>query len=424
MNDYNQLLLLMKVGFSGILFVTGFYGLFVLLRNRRSPAALLSLPAFLALVLISVGVLLAFSDHKNKYDFLNLVKFISGIFTLVYGVYATLSDFYEEDENGRRVIRRVGLIGITLFFSSTILSISADHVKRAIEKQVVEKQKKYLESIVDKIVVVDKSTGEMNVNFRRFSDQLFTDIKKANGDLQLSREALGICEGRRGELEREMGAVKKEGSICVENLETRTRELSSRTAELEQLGNLLRENRQELRRSGDKLIETEGRIVGLQKDIKVAGVELNRIRESHGETLSLVREREREIRELSEAREKMEKRLVELELQRTSEKKRLADANKTLRELRQELERRTGQFDESRKTIDELVKTNRKLMRLIPSPLNDSQTEGDPVSKIDRTGMKGGKPGLNTGEKHKPSAGESDDPTKANPVRPQRAVGE
>ncbi len=210
MSGYDFVLQLMKYGFSGLLLLISFYGFYSVLKKDRSPRAFLSWPIFFALILISVGVVLLFSDHESHRDFLNLVKIISGIFTVIYGIYATLNDFYEDNEEGRRVITRIGLIGIILFFFSALLSVGADYIKRGIEKQALEERRKYLERIVDKLVVVDQKSGKLGLNLQKFTKTLMEEVKQANSEMRDLRVKLADREARIASLEKDLAANKKE----------------------------------------------------------------------------------------------------------------------------------------------------------------------------------------------------------------------
>ena len=296
MEGYDWLLVIMKYGFSLVLLGVAIFGIITVIRTEKSLYALFSLPALLSIIILLLGILLLFIDTTQRYDFLNLIKVVSGIFTLIYGIYATLNDFFEENEEGKRNITRVGLVGILLFFFSTILSMGADYVKRGIEKVVAQERREHLENIVDKIVVVDKSTGKLGLDFNKFSESLFNDVKKANQALLVAKSSLANREARILELEK--------------NLETEKQNLVN--------------NRTELKKTGESLSRREG--------------ELARTRESLN---TLETKNKADLDRLSKTAAALKGRESELTL-----------VNKNLAEVKNNLTRQASELNGARKTLE------------------------------------------------------------------------
>ena len=363
MTDYAPLILAMKFGFSAVLLISGLYGMVEIFRVKRSLRGLFSLPAALALVLMVVSVLLLAADHEKYYDFLNLVKILSGVFTLVYGIYATLNDFYEQDESGRRAITKIGMVGILLFFTSTILSIAADYVKNSIQKQEIEERRKYYASIVDKLVVVDQSTGKLNINFQKFTDNLFQDLKKTQTDLFETRKTLADREGRISTLERQLsesakdlkaaeaslGALQSDLGATKERLgsaEERARDTKARLEEtgvkLEKAGQSLAARQAEVREVRRQLGEVSEVLRKKDAELNALGQEAARIKEelrgAHADTA----EWRRRADDLAPVREAFARRESEL-----------AGALGDLHEARVTIKRQAADLGRSRKVLDE-----------------------------------------------------------------------
>lgn len=365
MTDYAGLILAMKFGFSAVLLLTGLYGLYAIYRANRSVRAFLRLPAALAFILLFVSILLLTADHEKYYDFLNLVKIISGVFTLVYGIYATLNDFYEQDESGRRAITRIGMIGILLFFTSTILSIAADYVKNSIQKQEIDERRRYYASIVDKLVIVDQSTGRLNINFQKFTENLFSDLKRTQQELLETRKTLADREGKLSALERQLNQSTQALRQAEERIEKLTGDLGQTR---ERLANAEERGREALRR----LEEESQKLERAGRDIEARTVELNGAQRNLKDTQDLLRRREGELaRSLQEAaRVKEELKGLQTE---AAEWRRRGEEVPTLRE---NLGRREGelsalrpQLEDTRAQVRSLDQEARRLRGLLDERL-------------------------------------------------------
>ena len=321
-------LLLMKYIFSGVLLLIGVYGVWTICRayiRTRTWKTFLSWPFYMALALLVIGMLLLLADHRQSYDFLNLVKIISGMFTIIYGIYATLNDFYETDETGRRAITKIGLVGVVLFLASAFLSMGADYVKRGIEKQKIEERRQYLANILNKVVFVDKSTGNLSINFQRFSDKLFADIQKANRELLETKKILADREGRLAALEKELIDARMSLNSKSAQLTETEKDLSATTARLN-------DARQRLANADKELVSTQGKLSTTRQTL--AGREA-----SLGEAQTLVREQksklERLDHELHQTREELQVRSTELNAARHN----LTDRERRLAKYDAEIER-------------------------------------------------------------------------------------
>jgi hypothetical protein len=60
---------------------------------------------------------------------LYVIKYCAAVVAGVYGIYATVTDFHKENENGEKVLTTKGRAGIALLVLSTVLSLSSDTIK-------------------------------------------------------------------------------------------------------------------------------------------------------------------------------------------------------------------------------------------------------------------------------------------------------
>lgn len=232
----------LKYGFSTVLILAG---LVLLVLSWREDKRLKSLFRGLGIVsypLIAGGAILALFTGESAGGFsLFLVKAISTAFGLIYGIYATLNGFIETDkETGRRIVTKLGVVGIFLLSFNTVLSVTMDYLQEAasLETRLQEKEealkleterKREYEKLLGSVGFVGQRTGDLKIDFEKFSQSLYqslvaveTDLKKARTDLS-ARETelkdtvirLGITESAlrdlhetRSKLEKSLGAAE------------------------------------------------------------------------------------------------------------------------------------------------------------------------------------------------------------------------
>lgn len=396
MTEFTPIVIAMKYGFAGVLFCTGLYGLFEIFRTKRTVRAFITLPAALSMILLGISGALLVADHERYYDFLNLVKILSGIFTLVYGVYATLNDFYQMDETGRRSLTKVGLVGILLFFSSTLLSISADYVKNSIEKQAIEERRKYYASIVDKLVVVDKSTGKLSIDFQKFTENLFRDLKSAQEDLFNTRRTLAEREGRITALEAqladsakalrreekqllllqgELGATREKLATASEMARSTRVSLDEQNQKLEKAENLLAERRAEVRELRRAAKQTEDALKARENELAGANREALRLGQEAASFRSELESARKRLDQLSTA----EQRLGRSEGELASARKQLEDTENRAQKSEAELGRVRRSLDQK---LGELSGLHRELLKAQQSLAAAQKEMADTLARL------------------------------------------
>ena len=361
MRDYVTLILAMKFGFSAVLLFSGVYGLVALHRAKRSLRAFLSLPGALALVLLIVSALLLVADHEKYYDFLNLVKIISGVFTLIYGIYATLNDFYEQDETGRRAITRIGMVGILLFFTSTIFSIAADYVKNSIQKEEIDERRRYYARIVDKLVIVDQSTGKLNINFQKFTENLFLDLKRTQQELLDTRRALADREGRVSTLERQVAEGARELKAAEARVESQQFELGGIKERLSAAEERAREGKA-------KLDDTAAKLDQASRGLAARRAELGELRKQLGETADSLRKKDAELGQAVQETARSKEELRRMQSDVTDWRKRadeIGPVREALGRREAELTALQAQLEEARRIVKRLEGDARRSRRLL-----------------------------------------------------------
>lgn len=139
-----------------------------------------------------------------------ILKYSGTVISGLYGMYATLTDFYEERDGHRRLTKK-GYFGITLLCVSLFLSLSMDIVSDIKEGEEAAKRRAKEEALVkqlsQQVVTTNKILSENLERIENFEIKLFVSInplafKYANGQSILSQKTLAILEAdKRGEQE-------------------------------------------------------------------------------------------------------------------------------------------------------------------------------------------------------------------------------
>ncbi len=103
-----------------------------------------------------------------------VVKYTSALFTAGYGLYATVTDFKVERKDGRKILSRKGYIGIGILIVSSVLSLSTNAIKDAIDSR--EKAAKDSKEDQTRLEITGKLREQLETS-RQMAETLQTEQK-------------------------------------------------------------------------------------------------------------------------------------------------------------------------------------------------------------------------------------------------------
>ncbi|HNL00010.1 MAG TPA: hypothetical protein PKJ30_02795, partial [Leptospiraceae bacterium] len=204
---YQLFIQIIKYGFSTVLFGVGLYVLIASYREHKSFRRLFKGFAITAYFLFAAGMtLLIFTGETAAQLSMFFIKAISTAFGLLYGIYATLNGFMETDPaTGKKTVTRLGVLGIFILSFNTILLVSMDYLQEtaAMEEKLQEKQlqldqererKIEYERLLGSVSFVDRKTGDLKIDFEKFSESLYRSLVTVETDLRNTRIELATRE--------------------------------------------------------------------------------------------------------------------------------------------------------------------------------------------------------------------------------------
>jgi hypothetical protein len=115
-------------------------------------------------------------------------KYIGSTFAAAYGVYATVTDFKEEKQ-GKKVLSKKGVWGITLLLFSILLNTSSDAFRDLHDRAKADEEKKaQAKAVADQKQVSDNLSAELNL-----TRQLNADLNKVNKELRQTSVTAGLA---------------------------------------------------------------------------------------------------------------------------------------------------------------------------------------------------------------------------------------
>jgi hypothetical protein len=131
-----------------------------------------------------------------------VVKYTAAVLSGAYGVYATLTDFHE-NENGKKVLSRKGRMGLLLLLISTLLSLSSDGLKDYRENRETKRE----EAKREELAAEERKTGSQvaaslttSLATARLLDSALSSLRATSEAVQHNSQvtAMTLHEAQRG----------------------------------------------------------------------------------------------------------------------------------------------------------------------------------------------------------------------------------
>lgn len=391
----------LKYGFSTVLVAAGLVLLVLAWREGRSLRSLFRGLGIVAYPLILGGLVLALFTGDSSSGFsLFFIKAISTAFGLIYGIYATLNGFIETDkETGRRVVTKLGMVGIFLLSFNTVLSVTMDYLQEAatLEAKLVEKEealkleterKLEYEKLLGSVGFVGQKAGDLKIDFEKFSQSLYQSIVALEGDLKKSRAdlaaretelkdtvvRLGIAESGLRDLQETRSKLEKSLGGAEADLRTVRSRLDETEAARKAAAELAGKKEQELAASQARLKETAD-------DLAARSIDLARVQEQLAASNRLGSAADAELRE---AKSRLTATENTLRLSQDEAKKALAALaareveTKYLKTQTAQLEQQAAQLQQQNQT---LLQQNQQLQSQLQKAQQPPKADQPPDSK-------------------------------------------
>ncbi|MBL8019025.1 MAG: hypothetical protein JNM27_05130 [Leptospirales bacterium] len=248
---YQLWIQIIKYGFSSVLFLAAGFILYFAYKETRSVRTLFRGFALTAYMLIAAGLLLMlFTGATANQLSLIFIKGVSTAFGLIYGIYATLNGFIETDANGKRIVTRLGVLGIFILSFNTVLVISMDYLSEvaSMESKIQEKQEQLeqererkieYEKLLGSVSFVDRKTGDLKIDFQTFSESLYKSLVSVQIELKNTRVELSQRETELKDATARFAVADQNQRNLQEALLKTEKSLSTREAELKESQNRL-----------------------------------------------------------------------------------------------------------------------------------------------------------------------------------------
>jgi hypothetical protein len=193
---------LVRYGISLIWIVTGIIAIrYAYIEYRKR--FFLSWNGWLAVLILAGAICLSWYDYRDDKTLLFLLKILASGFATIYGLFATVNDLYVQ-RGGRRVLTRIGKLGILFSISTLVLSIGSGVIQDQVDKRNAERSQARLQqrrdeyerrsdslrikseilqqktdsimATLQKALTIDSSTGKVVINLAVFKNDLRNDI--------------------------------------------------------------------------------------------------------------------------------------------------------------------------------------------------------------------------------------------------------
>ncbi|EPG74300.1 hypothetical protein LEP1GSC058_3822 [Leptospira fainei serovar Hurstbridge str. BUT 6] len=204
-------------------------------KERKRLKFFISWQAIVSYILITSGfVLIVLSAYLSIDDILTIFRELTTLFAFIYGVFATIHDFHEKDnETGKRVVTNVGKIGVMVLTVNILLSMSTDYVNQAlanIDKDHLDSKIKILEQeYITQTGEIKGDTSLLLSNYQQYIElshrkvgELEAEIEKLRTESQNTAQALKETQGR-------LAQSLQENQERVKELETVNGQLTVKT---------------------------------------------------------------------------------------------------------------------------------------------------------------------------------------------------
>jgi hypothetical protein len=278
---YQLFIQIIKYGFSTVLFGVGLYVLIASYREHKSFRRLFKGFAITAYFLFAAGMtLLIFTGETAAQLSMFFIKAISTAFGLLYGIYATLNGFMETDPaTGKKTVTRLGVLGIFILSFNTILLVSMDYLQEtaAMEEKLQEKQlqldqererKIEYERLLGSVSFVDRKTGDLKIDFEKFSESLYRSLVTVETDLRNTRIELATRETELKDATARWNAADAGAKVLQETLSKTEKALATRDAELKESQTKLAQSDASLKAAQENLAKTEKSLAGREAELK------------------------------------------------------------------------------------------------------------------------------------------------------------
>lgn len=388
----------LKYGFSTVLIVAGLVLLVLAWKEDRRLKSLFKGLGIIAYPLIGGGAVLALFTGESTSDFsLFLIKSISTAFGLIYGIYATLNGFIETDkETGRRIVTKLGVVGIFLLSFNTVLSVTMDYLQEAatLEGKLQEKEealkleterKREYEKLLGSVGFVGQRTGDLKIDFEKFSQSLYqslvaveTDLKKARADLASRETELKDTVIRLGVTESALRDLQDTRSRLDKSLGAAEADLKSTQNRLEESETARRSAVELSARKEQELAAALARLKETQDSLSARNVDMARIQEQLTNT---TRQSSASEAELREARTRLT--AIESSLSASQEEAKKASTALAAREVEtkylkaqtQQLETQLAQLQQQNQSLQQ---QNQQLQTQLQKPASPKPEPGSP----------------------------------------------
>ncbi|MCE9600255.1 MAG: hypothetical protein K8S54_20015 [Spirochaetia bacterium] len=334
---YQLWIQIIKYGFSTVLFVAAMFILYFAYKENRSIRTLFRGFSLTAYMLIAAGLLLMlFTGATANQLSLIFIKGVSTAFGLIYGIYATLNGFIETDANGKRIVTRLGVLGIFILSFNTVLVISMDYLSEvaAMETKIQDKQEELeqererkieYEKLLGSVSFVDRKTGDLKIDFQTFSESLYKSLVTVQIDLKNTKVELSQRETELKETTARFAAADANQKALQESLLKSEKNLSTREAELKE--------------SQAKFVTSESLTKSLTEQLakseKNLAVKESEWKEAAGRAL----EREKDLRKVQEDLLKVSRDLAMRETEASESGKRAAALDTALKQTQEDLKK-------------------------------------------------------------------------------------
>ncbi|EQA35287.1 hypothetical protein LEP1GSC047_0974 [Leptospira inadai serovar Lyme str. 10] len=204
-------------------------------KERKELKFFIAWQSIVSYIFIACGfVLIVLSSYLSIDDILTIFRELTTLFAFIYGVFATIHDFHEKDnETGKRVVTNVGKIGVMVLTVNILLSMSTDYVNQAlanIDKDHLDSKIKILEQeYITQTGEIKGDTSLLLSNYQQYIElshrkvgELEAEIERLRTESQNTAQVLKETQGR-------LAQSLQENQERVKELETVNVQLTSKT---------------------------------------------------------------------------------------------------------------------------------------------------------------------------------------------------
>ncbi|TGK20800.1 family 2 glycosyl transferase [Leptospira fluminis] len=277
-------------------------------KERKTKRFFITWPAVTSYILLGCGfILIVLSAYLSVDDILTIFRELTTLFAFIYGVFATIHDFHEKDDStGKRVVTKVGKIGVMVLTVNILLSMSTDYVNQALanlDKNNLDSKIKILEDeYLTQTGEIRGDTALLLTNYQQYIElshkkvgELESEIEKLRNESAVLTASLKETQGKLAQSVQETQDRKKEYGDLNSELLARTHSLSECSTKLSDTTQKLEDRQKTAASLSTDLQSRTAELASWTTKANSCGVDLASSRKSHTELSSQIQAKATEL---------------------------------------------------------------------------------------------------------------------------------